>query len=156
MTQKVFIEADDTVTLTCSRCNKTRIVDVSRFKGHTRAKVRCKCGHIDRIQLEKRRQYRKATDLRGTYKVIPTDNSPPDSGVMAVVDISRNGVRMKFKDPVLFKTGDRINIRFNLDDKNMSLVERDVIVQNIEPPYVGAKFHRPNEMDNVIGFYLFK
>lgn len=154
--EKTWIDRDNTVTFSCRQCKKTRVIDASRFSGHKRAKIRCPCGSISKIQLEYRRQYRKETDLPGLYKVIPADNTPPESGRMKVVDISRNGVRLRFQTPVFLTPGDRLHIQFHLDDKTATFVERDVIVQNIDPPHVGAKFQRPHEMDNVIGFYLFR
>ncbi len=76
---------------------------------------------------------------------------------MTVVDLSFTGLRMKFKDfPFSLDIGDILNVKFNLDDKNDSLVHRDVVVENIHLPYVGAMFHRSSEEDNVIGFYLFR
>lgn len=156
MTIKLFIEDDNTVTISCGQCNKSKTVDAARFKGHTRIKVQCTCGHVSTFQLEKRRYYRKTTDLKGTYRIIKTVENPPDSGVMTVVDISRNGVRMKFNAFPGLHLGDVMNIAFNLDDANHSLVERPVVVQSIEAPYIGAKFQYPGGMDNVIGFYLFR
>ncbi len=155
MTIKLFLEPDNTVVISCSQCNKTKNLDAKRIKG-TRIKAKCTCGHISTFQLEKRRHYRKETDLRGKYRVIPNDRTPSDSGIMTVVNLSRNGVRLKFSAFPVLNIGDVVSIEFNLDDRNHSLVHRDVVVQNIEGPYVGARFHRPNSMDNVIGFYLFK
>ena len=156
MAVKAFTEMDNTVTIACPRCNKVKSVDVSLFKGRTRFKVRCPCGNIAKYELEMRKQYRKKTELRGSYRVTSTKSQRFESGEMTVVDISRKGVRLMFKTPPSLDVGDRIKIRFTLDDANQSLVEREVIIQNIKVPYAGARFNRPNDLDNVIGFYLFK
>lgn len=156
MTVKVFIEQDNTVTLSCFQCKKTRTVDVSRFNNHRKIKVKCNCGNVSKIELEKRSQFRKKTDLTGNYHIFETKDTPPDSGTMTVVDISRIGVRIKFNSFPVLHPGDIVNIKFNLDDKNQSLIDRDVVVQNVKEPYAGARFHRANDMDSVIGFYLFK
>ncbi len=156
MAIKLFIEDENTVTISCGQCKKSKTVDAARFKGHSRIKVQCTCGHISTFQLEKRRHYRKTTDLKGTYRITDTGGNTPDSGVMTVVDISRNGMRMKFNSFPLLHLGDIMNIAFNLDDANHSLVDRQVVVQNIEAPYIGTKFQHPGSMDNIIGFYLFK
>ncbi len=155
MTVKLFLESDNTVVISCSQCNKTKNLDAKRIKG-TRIKAKCSCGHISTFQLEKRRHYRKETDLRGSYRVMPSGTTPPDSGMMTVVNLSRNGVRLKFNTFPALNIGDVVSIQFNLDDRNHSLVNRDVVVQNVDGPYVGARFHRSSNMDNVIGFYLFK
>lgn len=156
MTIKLFIEDDNTVTISCGQCNKSKTVDAARFKGHSRIKVQCTCGHVSTFQLEKRKHYRKTTDLKGTYRIIDTGGNTPETGVMTVVDISRNGVRMKFNAFPVLHISDIMNIAFNLDDANHSLVDRQVVVQNIEEPYIGATFQHPLGMDNIIGFYLFR
>lgn len=156
MTVKLFIEDDNTVTISCAHCEKTKTVDASRLKGHTKVRLKCTCGNFSTYQIEKRKQYRKKTDLRGTYRVIQTKTDPPNSGVMTVVNISKKGVRMKFSAFPWVDIGDIININVHLDDKNKSFIDRDVVVQNIEPPHIGAFFHRPHESDSAIGFYLFK
>ncbi len=153
---KAFTEVDNTVTISCPRCNKTKTVNAAIFKGHTKIRVKCPCGGILKIELEKRKQYRKQTELKGTYHVIYSGNRPPDTGIMTVVNISRKGVGLKFKTPPMLNIGDHLKIKFNLDDRNQTLVEREVVIQNIETLHAGASFHRSSELDNVIGFYLFK
>lgn len=156
MAVKLFIEPGGTVTMSCAQCSRTKTLNASRFMDHTKVKVKCPCGHVSIFELEKRRHYRKQTDLRGTYRVIHSESSRPDSGVMTVTDISRHGVCMKFNSFPVVAIGDIIGINFHLDDKNRSLVDREVMVQNIRAPYIGAKFQHSSSMDNVIGFYLFK
>jgi hypothetical protein len=152
---KIFVESGNTATITCSRCNKTKQTDVSRFKGHMTVSIKCPCGSTSKIQLEYRRQYRKKTELQGIYKVRTQDEKPAMSGVMTLIDLSRNGVRVKFKDlPPSLDIGDFLNIRFNLDDGNQTLVDREVVVRNINLPYMGGMFHRSSDTDNAIGFYL--
>jgi hypothetical protein len=154
---KVFVEQDNTAVITCPWCKKTKDIDVSRFKGQINVRIKCSCGNTSRIQLEYRRHFRKETELQGYYQVIPKDEKPGDSGIMTVVNLSRNGVRLKINNPDhLFDIGDFINIRFNLDDKDRTLVDRDIVVQNINLPYVGGEFRRPSDTDSLIGFYLFK
>lgn len=156
MAEKLFVEPGGTVTISCARCSKTKTLNASRFMDRTKVRAKCACGHVSTFELEKRRHYRKQTDLRGTYRVVQSESSPADSGVMTVTDISRQGVCMKFNSFPVIAIGDLIGIKFNLDDKNRSLVDREVVVQNIRAPYVGAQFRHSSSMDNVIGFYLFK
>lgn len=155
--EKIFVEPGNTARITCPRCKKTRNKDVSRFKGHTHISIKCSCGNVSKIQLEYRGQYRKKTELRGYYKVVSRDGEPGESGVITVVDLSRNGLRMKFKEtPLSLDVGEVLNIRFYLDDQEQTLLKRDAVVQNIELPYAGAAFRRSSDTDNVIGFYLFR
>lgn len=154
---KVYVQPDETATIYCPYCNKTKDQDVSRFKGKMYAKLKCACGKVSTFQLEFRRYFRKQTQLQGFYRLIDSGSKPVDAGNMTVVELSRNGVRMEIRNfPRHLADEDIVNIQFNLDDGNRSFINRDVVVQNIQPPYVGASFHRAFETDNVIGFYLFK
>ncbi len=152
---KVFVQPDNTATIYCRWCNKTKEMDVSRFKGHVNFRVKCSCGKTSKIQLEFRSQFRKKTELRGSYRIIDKGGKPLDAGVMTVVELSRKGVRMEIRDlPLDLEPGDLVHIRFTLDDKNQTRIDRTVIVKNIHPPYVGATFHRSTDTDNSIGYYL--
>jgi hypothetical protein len=156
-TAKIFVEHDNIAVVTCPQCKKTKDINVARFKGQINVRIKCSCGNTSRIQLEYRRHFRKETELQGYYQVIPQDEKPGDSGLMTIVNISRNGVRLKLNNPDhLFDVGDFINIRFNLDDRDRTLVDRDIVVQNINRPYVGGEFRRPSDTDSLIGFYLFR
>lgn len=155
MTAKVFVEHDNSVTISCPKCKKTKSVDSARIKGHILVRVKCPCGNVSKIRLEYRRQYRKKTALPGFYRVVSTEGVSGASGFMTVIDLSRNGIGLKFIDiPVSLDEGERLSIQFNLDDKNQTLVNRSVVVKNIHLPYAGAVFHRTSDTDNVIGFYL--
>lgn len=157
MPVKLFVSSENTVPIVCIRCNRSKDINVDRFKGQRNVRVKCPCGNTWEIQIEYRGHYRKKTELRGSYKIISKDKSPGDAGVMTVVDLSLTGLHMKFKDfPFSLDVGDILNVRFNLDDKNNSLVNRDVVVKNIHRPYVRVMFHRLYREDSTIGFYLFK
>ncbi len=157
MMAKFFVEPDNTVSISCPKCKKTKNLDVSRFKGHIHVRIKCSCGSISGIQLEYRRHYRKKTELPGFYTVISKDEKPGVSGFMTVNDLSRSGLQMIFENiPPSFYVGCFLNIMFTLDDKNQTRVERNVEIRYIQPPYVGAIFHRASDTDNVIGFYLLR
>ena len=154
MTAKIFVGPDQTAIINCPNCKKTREINLSAFKG-INAKIKCRCGKIWRIELEFRRQFRKKTELTGTYKVFSADGQPAGSGFMTVVDLSLNGLRMRLKgDPPPLKIGDFLNVRFSLDDESHTLINRHAVVRYINDPYVGAMFKRSSDTDNDIGFYL--
>ncbi|MCF8110710.1 MAG: PilZ domain-containing protein [Desulfobacteraceae bacterium] len=162
MTVKAFITSENTATITCPVCKRSVTKDVSKFRDadkFIKLKAHCPCGHSYTVFLERRQQYRKSVELRGTYKHHHPD-APQESsghwGTMTVVDISRTGIRMKLNVTPTFKVGDRISVEFRLDDANKSLIKRDVIVQNIKGPYVGATYSMAQSYDNIIGFYLLK
>lgn len=162
MTVKAFISNDNTAAFTCPACQKYTIRDVSKYsKADTvvKLKAKCACGHTFTVFLERRMQYRKDTELQGTYTHPNPHGASQNSrhwGAMTVTDISRTGIRMKLNVMPRFRVGDRITVEFRLDDANNSRVKRDVIVQYIKGFTVGATYASSQSYDNVIGFYLLR
>lgn len=161
MTIKLFIDSDNSVTLSCPVCNKSRVVDASRYIDRDRAvriQAKCSCGHSYPVILERRRQHRKSVLLSGTFTCDPSrasGMSAPCRGAMTVIDISRGGVRLRFNPMPDLRIGDMINVEFTLNDARQTRIIRDVLIQNVAPPFAGAKFYRRHHLDNEIGFYLF-
>jgi predicted RNA-binding Zn-ribbon protein involved in translation (DUF1610 family) len=156
MDQTVFISNKNTATFHCPQCGKAKTADVSRYAA-TGKKVTvnctCACGHQFRCRLEKRKQYRKGSDLPGKFTLLGEDGSR-DSGLVKVVDLSTTGVKLKMTVPRVFPIGANLLIEFRLDDRKRTPMEKRVIVRNVSGLYVGASFH-PNEMDDpALGFYL--
>ena len=156
MDQKVFITSNNTATFVCPQCGNTSVVNVAKYANiNKRVTVNCKCncGHIFQVSLEKRRQYRKATDLPGEY-TYRLPNGDMDKGSMRVVDISSSGLKLKLNVDRSFSGGERLIVEFHLDDKRRTNIEKEVIVRNVNKNLVGTSF-APNEGDDpALGFYL--
>jgi predicted RNA-binding Zn-ribbon protein involved in translation (DUF1610 family) len=156
MTQKVFITNNNTATFVCPQCGNTSVADVAKYASiDRRVTVNCKCicGHNFKVSLEKRRQYRKATDLPGEYSY-ELPNGDMDKGIMRVVDISSNGLKLKLSVERKFAGGEKIRVEFHLDDKRRTFIDKQVIVRNVHKNLVGTSF-APNEGDDpALGFYL--
>jgi predicted RNA-binding Zn-ribbon protein involved in translation (DUF1610 family) len=156
MSQKVFITNNNTATFVCPKCGNTSIVDVTKYAAIDRkvtVNCKCNCGHIFSVSLEKRRQYRKSTDLPGEYSYRMPDGNV-DKGIMRVVDISSNGLKLKLNVDRKFDGGERLQVEFHLDDKRHTYIEKEVIVRNVKKNLVGTSF-APNEGDDpALGFYL--
>ena len=156
MSQKVFITNNNTATFVCPQCGNTSVVNVAKYAAIDRkvtVNCKCKCGHIFSVSLEKRRQYRKSTDLPGEYSY-RMPNGDVDKGVMRVVDISSNGLKLKLNVDRKFDGGERLQVEFHLDDKRRTFIEKEVIVRNVKKNLVGTSF-APNEGDDpALGFYL--
>lgn len=156
MTQKVFITSNDTATFVCPQCGNTSVVNVAKYAASDKrvtVNCKCNCGCAFKVSLEKRRQYRKATDLPGEYSYrLP--NGDMDKGIMRVVDISSNGLKLKLNVDRKFNGGERLRVEFHLDDKRRTYIEKEVIVRNVTKNLVGTSF-APNEADDpALGFYL--
>ncbi len=156
MTQKVFITTNDTATFVCPECGNTSVANVAKYAAiNKRVMVNCKCicGHNFKVSLEKRRQYRKSTDLPGVY-YYDMGHGDVDKGIMRVVDISSNGLKLKLNVERRFKGGEKLRVEFHLDDKRRTFIEREVIVRNVYNNLVGTSFSQADGDDPALGFYL--
>ena len=156
MTQKVFITSNNTATFVCPECGNTSITDVSKYAAiDKKVTVNCKCvcGHRFSVSLEKRRQYRKSTDLPGVY-YHDKGYGDTDKGIMRVVDISSNGLKLKFNVKRPFQGGEVLKVEFHLDDNQRTLIQREVIVRNVYENLVGTSFVQNSGDDPALGFYL--
>ena len=159
MAEIIYINDDNTATFVCPKCQKTGIKDLTEYlqrKKSNRLKARCGCGHSYEVFLEKRKKFRKQTDLLGSYTYIPGNSNIPDhTGSMNVKNISFSGIRIKLKMMPRFKVGDILSVEFRLDDTNRSQIKKKVLVKNLKGLNVGLAFTSPQNHDNVLGFYLF-
>lgn len=156
MTQKVFITTKNTATFVCPECGNTSIANVSKYASiDKKVTVNCKCicGHQFKVSLEKRRQYRKATNLPGVY-YYDKGHGDVDKGNMRVVDISSNGLKLKFNVERHFDGGERLRVEFHLDDKRHTFIQKEVIVRNTFNNLVGTSFSPHEGDDPSLGFYL--
>jgi predicted RNA-binding Zn-ribbon protein involved in translation (DUF1610 family) len=156
MTQKVFITSKNTATFVCPQCGNTSVVNVSKYTAIDKkvtVNCKCTCGHNFKVSLEKRRQYRKETNLPGVY-YLDMGRGDVDKGNMRVVDISSNGLKLKLSVERKFNNGDRIIVEFHLDDKRRTLVKKEVIVRNVFKNLVGTSFSPSEGDDPSLGFYL--
>lgn len=156
MTQKVFITTKNTATFVCPECGNTSIANVSKYAAiDKKVSVNCKCicGHQFKVSLEKRRQYRKATNLPGVY-YYEKGHGDVDKGNMRVVDISSNGLKLKFNVERHFDGGERLRVEFHLDDKRHTFIKKEVIVRNTFNNLVGTSFSPHEGDDPSLGFYL--
>jgi len=156
MDQTVFISKNNTATFRCPQCGQAKTADVSRY-ATTDEKITvnctCACGHHFRCRLEKRKQYRKGSDLPGKFTLLGK-NGPKDTGLVKVVDISTTGLKLKMTVPPTFPVGAKLLVEFYLDDRKRTPMEKRVIVRNVTGLFVGVSFH-PNEPDDpTLGFYL--
>lgn len=159
MAVTIYINDDNTATFACPKCRKTGVKDLTEYlqrKKSNRLKARCGCGHAYEVFLEKRKKFRKQTDLIGSYKYIPENTATPDyNGSMSVKDISFSGVRIKLQMMPRFKLGDILSIEFRLNDTNRSQIKKKAVVRNIKNFSAGLEFTSSQNHDSVLGFYLF-
>ncbi len=156
MAEKVFITSNDMATFVCPQCGNVSTVNVTKFASLNKkvtVKCRCNCGHHFTVSLEKRRQYRKTTDLPGLY-FYRTHTGDLDKGIMRVVDISTTGLKLKLNVARTFELGELLRVEFHLDDKRRTLIEKHVRVRNVQSNLVGTAFEPDEADDPSLGFYL--
>ncbi len=156
--QKVFISSEDTANFCCPQCNRTRTMDVSKYKKIKKAvrlKYKCKCGHSCSVILERRKGgRRKETELFGGYMCIRAGESV-HTGQVVVKDVSISGIRFQLSlsdaDLILemekegsngspLVVGDDVITEFRLDDTKRTTIKHKAIVRWISDRYVGIQF----------------
>lgn len=160
MTEKIFLNSDQTATFVCPKCQKTRLVDVSQYiaqKKMLRLKAKCTCGHTYKVFIDKRQKFRKETRLNGTYKYGPGDSiSKEYTGEITVVNISLSGLQIKLQSMPRFTVDDILFVEFLLDDQKKSRIQEKVVVKNIKGLYAGLEYVLHKSLNKELGFYLFQ
>lgn len=154
--QKSFVTPDLKATLCCPVCNLIKIVGVEKYKEQKHLiKVKCQCGHTFSTLLDFRRHFRKDVEFEGNYAMLAPARG---RGNLSVVNISRSGLGMTIAFAVPgstdFDKGQKLRVRFELDDSNKTEINRVVIVRNVIDNYIGCEFEDPQELDKSLGFYL--
>jgi hypothetical protein len=157
MTEKVYITSKQMATFICPKCQKSKTVNVSKYASLdkiVKVKVTCPCGYGYTSILEKRKKYRKETNLPGSF-VHLVDGRQAGGGLMTVKDLSTSGLKIQINSKHNCKVGDVILVEFCLDDSHRTLIKKKVIVRNIVGPHIGTEFAPTEAIDRALGFYLF-
>jgi hypothetical protein len=158
--KKVFVNDDNKATLACPACERSRTIDAEPFiymARVVRIKIKCPCGVHYPAELERRRHFRKVVNFRGTYSQTPGSRHV-GRGEMAVLDLSRTGVKMRLNGNKAFRIGDKLMVEFQLDDTKRSKIRKESVVRRIDGSELGAEFIPTGPADphaKAIGFYLF-
>jgi hypothetical protein len=158
MIEKAYITSKQTATFACPKCQKSKTVNVSQYAALdkiVKVKVKCPCGYAYISILDKRRQYRKETNLHGSYTRI-VKGREAEGGLMTVKDLSTGGLKLQISEKHGCAAGDVFKVEFHLDDPQRSFIRKKAIVRNLDKQVAGMEF-APNEpADKALGFYLLK
>ncbi len=152
-TVKIFVRPDNTATIICPACNAASQTSVAHFRHKKHSlKIRCKCNHVFKAQLDFRRHYRKQTSLTGTYRVI----RPPGAGggVIHIRNISRNGIGFTVSGVHHLQPEQIVRLEFTLNDRHMSKLTKEARVQLVDGNYIGCQFLDEDTIEKALGFYL--
>ena len=147
-----YASTDDTVKITCPKCNISKSFNVNEYKSSNRGiKARCTCGHVFRCIIEFRRYYRKAVNYEGEYRNVKTG----DSGRMANESLSLSGIDFINLTPVnLIMKNDLLDVSFHLDDSKKTFIQRKTKVTASDKDTINAVFIKFQLYDKDLGFYL--
>ncbi len=158
MTKRVYITSQNTAKFECPVCQRSKIADVSKYSNldkKIKIRVKCPCGNKFSVLLERRKQYRKETNISGSF-IHYIDGKVSGRGLMTVCDLSLTGLKFKVDYEHLFSVYDVLEVRFLLDNPQKTLMHKKVIVKNVNMPYVGTEFPITEREDKILGFYLLK
>lgn len=156
MEKKVFVNVENIAVFECPKCGTTRTVnmaDKKHLRGSIKTRCTCKkCEHsfVVTVVMEKRKFYRKETNLAGEYYT-------PDKrikGLMKVCDLSLTGVSMKVNDKKELKVGQKLVLEFILDDNLRSEIKKEVVVRKIEDMFINCEFEVVDQYGKLAS-YLF-
>jgi hypothetical protein len=157
MIEKVYITSTLMATFICPKCQKSKTVNVSHYANLDKVikvNVKCPCGYAYTAILEKRKKYRKETNLHGSYTRL-VDGRKAGGGLMVVRDLSTTGMKLQINGEHRCETGDIIKVEFHLDDTQRSLITKKVIIRNINGKEIGTELAPTEAVDKALGFYLF-
>ena len=156
-TLKVYVSLDDdTAVLECPHCGTAKTRYVGKFKGNKRnIRLKCTCQSTFQVSLEFRRAYRKETNTQGYYARLPEN---ADWRKILITDISLNGIGLLAQGVPTLSRGDEFTLRFNLDDRRHSRVEKEAVVRWVKDRDIGCQFTTSvgddDTYDTALNFYL--
>jgi hypothetical protein len=133
-------------------------MDVSGFinaKSAIKLRAKCLCGNSFNAVLERRKQYRKLTNLPGTYGICSIAGKNCN-GHLTVEDLSRTGMKLKIVNTSDISVGDILMVQFFLDDAAKSLLDKMVIVKHRHHQCIGTEFAPTETVGKALSFYLLK
>ena len=154
---RVFLNDRGEGTFICPACEKGVIRDLSQFaesRAAVRIKCTCSCGNVYRVLVERRRHFRKPTDLVGMF-IYQGKTGRPVKGLIKIRDISKSGIRFSVNSMPEFEVGDKLFIEFTLDDDDRSQIREEGIVRRIQSNMVGLTFKTTDHYGK-LGQYLFR
>ncbi len=153
----------DRAFMHCPQCGASKRISTASYRLINQAagiELTCpECGHKYKALINFRKFYRKKTDLRGIYAVATAKSDErfdfDTTSVVTIGNISRTGIGFTMKNSINVEIGDVLKVRFILDDKKKSIVEKKAIVKRIDKNFIGAEFARAIDFrDKALAFYL--
>jgi hypothetical protein len=139
MTVPAYLNARNIAKFNCPACNKayTRNLSKAANIGHgTKLRCRCTCEHTFVINLERRRHYRKPTEITGGY----LHERHQYRGMFTIKNISRSGAGIELHTAREVNEGESLLLKFNLDDEEKTYIAKEAVIRKKDGKYIGVEF----------------
>ena len=152
---KSYVTDDLNTEIRCASCNRAKMLNVSGFieaQSIIKFEAKCTCGNSFISFLERRKHYRKSTNLVGTFE----NCSKPDEdiGLLIIKDLSRTGMKLEISGKNDIQADDILLVQFHLDDAIRSQLNKMVIVKNHDNQFLGTEFAPTETVCKALSFYL--
>lgn len=137
--ERIFLDHQDRATFKCPNCLKSWTKDLSAFKDPNKRiqlKCKCPCGHAFPAVQERRKDARRPVAVTGAY----FHSQRQIRGLITLKEISRSGAGLILSTKRNLHKGDRLQLKFNLDNSRKSFIEKVGIVRKIEDDFVAVEF----------------
>ncbi|MGD9022494.1 MAG: PilZ domain-containing protein [Deltaproteobacteria bacterium] len=153
---KVLPSHNGKTSLVCPYCGSRRDVNVAKFKNRFGSvKVLCQCQSTFAVCLERRMVLRKDVYLEGYCIKLPECK---ECSKVLIENISPSGIGFATVTAHNFRKGDKVRLKFTLDDRNHSEVTKTAIVRWVgKANHVGCEFCDPTDLEQGsmdLRFYL--
>lgn len=149
---KSHILPGDRVSIVCPNCGYSKLIPISELPtNHFLVRIRCKCKHSFKIQVNTRKSSRKETELEGVLKLSGTRKV---TLMVAVVNLSFGGLGIEVHKNHGLTVGDKGTIKFVLDDRKKTAIERQVSIRSISENQIRCEFIEDSAFEKELGFYL--
>lgn len=74
---------------------------------------------------------------------------------MNVCDLSMSGLRFRMLESAFIEKGDKLRVKFNLEIKNSTLIDKEVVVIFVNGDTFGCEFTNLALEEKELGFFLF-
>jgi hypothetical protein len=156
---QVYIVKNGSIDFVCPKCGFSKLVDVRRFlrrDEEVQVKIRCKCRNLQVVLLDRRKNRRKPTDIRGRYFFAP-GNRPIIDGEIFIENLSLAGLGFNLLSGSkgAFGEGDVLRVQFKLFQNASLLVKKEAVVKQVNGLRVNATFREPLKTENDFLLRLF-
>ena len=156
---RLFAASDGDHQMICPQCGRQEAVAASVFeKMGAVLSVNCPCRCSFRIIREMRHAYRKAVRLEGLFARDANDLNQMAVahiwGPMVVQNLSKTGLNFTADNAGRLNIGDRVHLRFHLDNSSKSLIKKSAQVKSVRGASVGCQFLNADRYDITLGFYF--